>query len=457
MKINNKFLLFIKNTGLILSVILLFLVPVKFGLSVSNQTKIIIETPNSFIKWVFANYPNFIGQYLIVTIFAFALIYLLLFFRRQNFTKNLIPFFTGWLIFISAIIISDFSCEGGIGLNNVNLQFFLYSGWFFSVFILFESKNSIIIAVLFIVAAGALVCKDAVMQHFGGLEYMREKVYTDGGFKSFSDYTNFTLAVNNDIHTKLFIQKLTSSRVFGTFIYPNALGGFIIILLPLCVGLYKFINIRFAKIFSVLVFFLACAALYFSKSKASMVIVALALIALFQLAARAKRFPANFVKFFASGIVISVIIMLITAYGFSGLTKKFKSTGGARLDYWKAAAKMICEKPWFGRGTDGFGKNYLEYKRTGAEDTQLPHNFVLNIWVDYGIVGVVGIMLVLVFPLIVSWKYFLKNKNAFDWLTASCLVAGTGFILHCLVDFDFHTMGIVVPGIFTIVIAYKTK
>jgi len=458
---------FFKTTGLILSVILLFLVPIKFGLSVSNQTKIIIEAPDSLIKLFFANYPNFLGQYLMAAIAFCAFVNLIFFLfkiktalkRGRDFgyiNKKLIPSLVGWLLFAAAIIFSDFILPGSRKFNNVNFQFLLYGAWFFSVLIFFKSKNSRIIAVLFIVAAGALVCKEAVSQHLGGLEYMRQKVYTDAGFKSFTDYTNFTLAVNNDVHTRLFIQKLTSARVFGTFIYPNALGGFIIILLPLCVGLFKSINIRFAKIFAAAVFCLGLVAILFSKSKASIFLSALGLMTLLWLAYRAKQISKRILLSVCilSGII--VIGMLFWGYG-HGLSKKFKSTGGARIDYWTAAAKMIRENPWIGRGTDGFGKNYLSYKRPGAEDTQLPHNFLLNIWVDYGIIGVAGIILALVFPLAVSWKYYLKNKNAFDWLSVSCLVAGSGFILHCLVDFDFHTMGIVVPAIFAIVVSCKVK
>ena len=446
----------ILTTGLILSTILLFLVPIKFGISVSNQTKIIVDTPTSLLEWIFAQYPNFLGQYL-MTISALCAVIILIFkcFKSCHFNKNIIPILIGWILFSSAIIFSDFVLPGGGEFNNVNLQFLLYGVWFFSVFIFFNDKNSKTIAVLFIVAAGAIVCKEAVMQHFGGLELIRQKVFTDAGFKSFADYTNFTLSVTKDIHTQKFIQKLSSSRVFGTFIYPNALGGFIIILLPLCVGLFKSIKINFAKIFVVFVFLLALVALLFSKSKASIFISAFSLMTLLWLANRAKQISKRvlFSATFLAGII--VIGMMFWGYGASGLAKKFKSTGGARIDYWKAATKMICENPWTGRGTDGFGKNYLDYKRPGAEDTQIPHNFILNIWVDYGIVAVIGILLALVFPLYISWKFFLKNKNAFDWLTVSCLVAGTGFILHCLVDFDFHTMGIVIPAIFTIVISNK--
>ena len=457
LKIENKLLSFVKNTGLILSVLLLFLVPIKFGISVSNQTKIIVETPSSFLEWIFAQYPNFLGQYL-MTIIALCAVIILFFLNFKNFkscnlNKNIISTLVGWVLFSSAIIFSDFVLPGGGKFNNVNLQFLLYGAWFFSVLIFFKNKDSRIIAVLFIVAAGAIVCKEAVMQHFGGLEFVRQKVFTDAGFKSFADYTNFTLAVSKDIQTQKFIQKISSSRVFATFIYPNALGGFIIILLPLCVGLFKSIKINFAKIFAVAVFILALVALLFSKSKASIFISALSLMALLWLAVRATQIPKRVL--FGSGFLACVIVigMMFWGYGASGLAKKFKSTGGARIDYWKAAAKMICENPWTGRGTDGFGKNYLAYKRPGAEDTQIPHNFILNIWVDYGIVAVIGILLALVFPLYISWKFFLKNKNAFDWLAVSCLVAGTGFILHCLVDFDFHTMGIVIPAIFAIVIA----
>lgn len=456
-------LLSLKAAGIILSVLLLFLVPVKFGVSVSNQAKIIIETPKTLIEWIFANYPNSLGQYLMAVIAFCALVIFVLSFKIKpslkrgrdfGYIKKLIVPLIGWVLFSAAILFSDFVMPGGINFNNVNFQFLLYGAWFFSVFIFFQNKDSRIIAVLFVVAAGALVCKEAIAQHFGGLEYMREKVYTDAGFKSFADYTNFTLEANKDVHTRQFIQKITSPRVFGTFIYPNALGGFIIILFPLCVGLFKSINLRFAKIFAALVFCLALIALLFSKSKASIVISAGSLMALFWLAQRGAQISKHFllITFLSAGII--VVGMLFGGYG-SGLSKKFKSTGGARLDYWKAAAKMIRENPLVGRGTDGFGKNYLRFKRPGAEDTQLPHNFILNIWVDYGVAGVAGIILALVFPAFMSWKYLLKNKNSFDWLTASCLVAGTGFLLHCLVDFDFHTMGIAVPAIFAIVVSNK--
>ena len=61
--------------------------------------------------------------------------------------------------------------------------------------------------------------------------------------------------------------------------------------------------------------------------------------------------------------------------------------------------------------------------------------------------GLAGLILAVCIPVILYWYRLLRQPYSFDWMTSACAVAGTCFILHCLVDFDFHIIGITIPAL----------
>ena len=64
-------------------------------------------------------------------------------------------------------------------------------------------------------------------QHFGGLERTRR------AFENMN-WQDYPPELRAQLDTPEFRKKITSNRIFSTFVYPNALAGGIILLLPMC-------------------------------------------------------------------------------------------------------------------------------------------------------------------------------------------------------------------------------
>lgn len=422
--------------------IFIFLTPLKFGLA---EAGVPIHAPKVLGEWLFFSYPNNFAYAVIGLIGALAILTAITsgtnIFKRESVLFAML----GWAILMLGILIADKHLPPEWKNKSIRFQFLSYGVWFVSINILFNSIEKKRIALLALMTAGLIVGISAYSQYNGGFEDMRQFAAKEAGFNNFNSYTNYLLNVSKSEYAWLRVRKLAGNRVFATFIYPNALGGFLIILLPVCIAMFKSSKEKIVRALAGISFFAGTVALLLSRSKASIVIVALAVFSIFWFAKRAGQISkTKFITIFAV-LVICAGGMLYWGYG-AGLTGRLKATGAARGDYWKAAAKMIKANPWKGWGTDGFTRNYNIYKRPGAEATRLTHNAFLNIWTDYGITGLIGIMIALLIPVFVGLKIQINPEN-FDWLTASCFAAGTGFVLHCLVDFDFHIIGIVIPAL----------
>ncbi len=68
-----------------------------------------------------------------------------------------------------------------------------------------------------------------------------------------------------------------------------------------------------------------------------------------------------------------------------------------RWQYWTTAAKMIADHPLTGVGMENFGRHYVQYKPISApEEIKSPHNFVVSAAADWGVPGLLGMLIMLV-------------------------------------------------------------
>ncbi|MBN1911794.1 MAG: O-antigen ligase family protein, partial [Pirellulales bacterium] len=69
---------------------------------------------------------------------------------------------------------------------------------------------------------------------------------------------------------------------------------------------------------------------------------------------------------------------------------------GYRVQYWRASAAMIGDRPWWGCGPGQFQDFYTEYKLPEAsEEVADPHNFLLEIWATAGTPAALALLAVL--------------------------------------------------------------
>lgn len=177
--------------------------------------------------------------------------------------------------------------------------------------------------------------------------------------------------------------------------------------------------------------FLIIAALYFTYSYATWISLLLALG--FQLLP--KLIPTKRLKLFAA---FSLLIILL---GVSQLSNpKFqtlvnfseRSSLSSRLMIWKAATKILSDHVATGIGPGNFQIEYLKYQRYFPPYLEWavpqPHNLLLAFWLQSGILGLIG------FILIISNIIYRLLKNKESGLSLVLMSYFVYLILHGLLD-----------------------
>jgi len=273
-----------------------------------------------------------------------------------------------------------------------------------------------------------------------------------------------------------FLSRLDTNKVFSTFVFPPALAGYLILLLPLALALFISLRSGWRKLFPGLTLILGGLGLFFTYSKGGWVsfLLSLALLA-FIILGRKHRF-LFFISFF---IVIGLFLVLV----FSGVLPSVKFQGfvnslHVRIDYWKAGLGMLRDYLPFGSGLGTFGSLYAKYQLAGAGETQMAHNNYLQIWIETGILGIISFLWLWVAFLRAGWG-IIKNKLKEKLVSApvlrcsgqeketpihssspipmraqvstgglrrglviGCYVGVVAFLIQSLVDFDLYVQGI---------------
>lgn len=207
-------------------------------------------------------------------------------------------------------------------------------------------------------------------QQHGGLDAMRKAFYEQPDWQTYP---------------KEYLLKMSSNRIFATFVYPNAFAGAILLLLP--VVLWQAWDLtgkwpRVARGVLLGIFgYLAAGCLYWSGSKGGW-LIALLMVAVWLLH---LQFPRKLkVIFVTVGLVLGLAAFFIR---FSGYFQKGATSVGARFTYWSAAVETVRDRPVFGSGPGTFSKAYAKIKPADAEMAKLTHNDYLEQASDSGIVG----------------------------------------------------------------------
>ncbi len=207
----------------------------------------------------------------------------------------------------------------------------------------------------------------------------------------------------------LFEHRLYSRGVRGFFTTRNSAGSFALMALFAAIALFidKFKNRRSDT--SGLRYLLGCGlgvvAILFSlaltRSKGAMIglFFATAVLILF-------LFFCNWLKAHKRAILITCLLLAIAGGGAVvsyGLSHDRLPGGGSMLvrwQYWHASAKMYADHPLAGVGPGNFGDFYTRYKPAAASESVAdPHNFPLSILTQYGPLGLLGFLAMLIVPL----------------------------------------------------------
>jgi hypothetical protein len=91
-----------------------------------------------------------------------------------------------------------------------------------------------------------------------------------------------------------------------------------------------------------------------------------------------------------------------------------------RLEYWTSTWDVILDHPLFGTGPGNFRDNYLRHKLPqSSEEISDPHQFILDVTANAGLVGLVGLLAFLAIVAGRSWKLCRTVKEMSDADVAS--------------------------------------
>ena len=277
--------------------------------------------------------------------------------------------------------------------------------------------------------ATLFVCLLAMQQHFGGLDETREFAATH---------------VDAAKAPKDFLLRMTSNRVFGSFAYPNALAGFLVVAFaPTLAWIWvrargwdarvKWLAVTFSG--GVMVF---CLLLTGSRGG----VAAFGVMALTVLWCLVQKDGRRAVRAIAALVLaLAVVIGLGRRGGFLHFGTKSLE---ARTDYWHGAIRIIEDHPWVGTGPGTFGSIYPLYKTALTEEAQAVHNTFLQMWSDSGVLAFVAFAVLWIVAVRDALR--LCRERAGDVAAAAVCGALAGWTVHGLVDFDLYVPGVALPA-----------
>ena len=188
-----------------------------------------------------------------------------------------------------------------------------------------------------------------------------------------------------DIANPAILDKMRRARVNGTMVYPNALAGLIVLLLPASLAVLATVSATLKASVRRLVVgsfgVLGFLALYWTGSKAGwLVAIGVGVVALLLRPGSVRHKAALVALLLAGGLGLFGL-------RFAGYFAKGATSAVARADYWKAAVQNTREHPVWGSGPGTFQRPYARLKAPESEMARLVHNDFLEQATDSGLPG----------------------------------------------------------------------
>jgi O-antigen ligase len=207
----------------------------------------------------------------------------------------------------------------------------------------------------------------------------------------------------------LFEHRLYSRGVNGFFTTRNSAGSFLLMafLAALALSLEAFVaqrrkltssvNSLICSVSAVVIL----GALLLTKSKGAVagLILASACLMLFYRFRGFIRRHALILVLGGLGLATAAAVAL-ACYGHSQGRLPGGNSMLVRWQYWHASGQMIADHPWVGIGAGNFAHYYHQYKAPQAiESIADPHNIILSLLAQYGPLGLIGFLVLLILPL----------------------------------------------------------
>lgn len=222
-------------------------------------------------------------------------------------------------------------------------------------------------------------------------------------------------------------------RVTAWYGFPNAVGLFLAPIIPLAIYLIKqkIKHPAFAFILYSLFSILSLLAIFYAKSTGATIGVAAA-IGVLLLLHKKTRLPALILGIIA---IISLFSLPPTNPIRQEVLMQDRS-GQLRLDMWAETTQYLSEHPITGAGLASYHEVIRPYRiDKWIEVFHHPHNIFLTIWVNIGLIGLIGFVWIIVWFYRVALQQIIGNsKLKIENFSPYLIATMTTFVVMGLVD-----------------------
>ena len=131
--------------------------------------------------------------------------------------------------------------------------------------------------------------------------------------------------------------------------------------------------------------------------------------------AGAGRFSPGWLLAGAAGCL--VIVAFFAVAGLSGgfdsqVISEAPKSLAYRLQYWAGSWEVVKDHPWLGTGPGNFRAHYLRHKLPeSSEEIADPHNWVLDLWANGGLLALLGFLAILALAGRAGWRGLRKTSE----------------------------------------------
>lgn len=172
--------------------------------------------------------------------------------------------------------------------------------------------------------------------------------------------------------------RIGSWRLEGTFLLANTLAAYLNLVIPIVLGcaVMAWRGRRESTVPWMLALIAALGALAWSGSKAGILslLVSCAITAVIVAPARLRWIATA-----------ACVMCIVAALAVPAVRSAAAASAGVRIDYWRAGAQLIRERPWLGYGLESYKTEFTRVKPPAAEETIVAHNEVVQAAADLGI------------------------------------------------------------------------
>lgn len=226
---------------------------------------------------------------------------------------------------------------------------------------------------------------------------------------------------------EVLLERARGGRAFAAFATPAALGGYLVLCLPVCVvaGLGATGRTRWL--------FWGASVLQLgglvASASATAAAAALGAIGLAFLRRRRLRRPLLFAA--AVGLAVVAVVVVMRGPEVTGTSER-GNPWSLRARNLRVAAQMTADHPWAGVGPGGFGEVYPQYRRPGDNQTRHVHDLPLELTAELGLP--IGLGASAAFFAVFLFPLFRRTADSPGWWRGM-EIGLAAFALHNLVDF----------------------